>query len=189
MQKFWATGGRLVGGAPLALLQWAPTLTAHDPSPPITLESPAGAALVTGSATISGTGALTATGLVRVIGAATISGSSSLSATGRVVVLGAGSLAGVSDLVALGRVVVVGTGTLSGSGALTGSARLTILATGTLPASSSLVAVVAGDPVTLPTAERRTWRPGWAAAAARQAQSTRAIYPGIAVARKARGER
>lgn len=190
MQKVWATGGRLRRGAPLSLLQWAPTLTAHDPSPPITLESPAGGATVTGSATLSATGALTAAGLVRVLGASALTGTGALTSSGRVQVLGAVSLSGASALAATGHMVAVGAAALSGAWALTGSARLSVHGAATLAGVGTLYAVVVGDAVAMPTADRRTWRPGWAAAASRQSKAkTSTLYPGLALARKARGGR
>lgn len=154
-------------------------------------EASAGGATVTGSAALTGTSALAASGLVRVLGASEIAGAGVLTGSGRVNVLGAVSLSGTSTLSATGQRTAVGAATLPGAGALTGSARLSVHGAATLTGVGTLYAVIVGDAVAMPTAARRTWRPG-CCAAARQAQvraQSRAVgaYPGLAVARKARG--
>lgn len=130
-----------------------------------------------------------ASGGATVTGSASLAGSGPLTSTGRVLVLGAGTLAAASALTASGQRIAVGAGALSGASSLAGSARLAIFAVGTLHGAGSLLGVVVGDAVALPVAAPRTWRPGYATAAARRSKATATLYPGLAVARKARGGR
>lgn len=153
-------------------------------------EATTGGATVTGSATLTGTSALAASGLVRVLGTSEIAGTGVLTGSGHMTVLGAVSLSGASALSATGQRIAVGAAALSGVGSLTGSARLSVHGAATLSGIGTLYAVVVGDAVAMPAAARRTWRPGWASAVARQSKTkTPTLYPGLAVARKARGGR
>jgi hypothetical protein len=84
--KGWLFSGRRARRHGKASLQWAPTLTNHDPNPPITIESPTGGGEITGTlAATLGALTLAATATVAVSGqaaptlaAATVSGAATV---------------------------------------------------------------------------------------------------------------
>jgi hypothetical protein len=117
-----------------ARLQWAPTLTSHDPNPPITLENAAGGGGVSG--TLSQTlGALIAAGTagVAVSGSAGLTlGALTLTATATVAVSGTGAAT-------LGVLTEVGTGAVAVGGSLARTlGTLTALGSGGISVSGSL---------------------------------------------------
>jgi len=94
-----------------------------------------------GSATLSGTGSLSASGRRIVAGLATLSGVGTLAALGGYLHLAAASLTGTGSLSALGQVFKLGAASLSGVGNLAASAAATLAGKATLSGTGSLAAL------------------------------------------------
>jgi hypothetical protein len=105
---------------------------------------PAGGSSFSGSATLSGSGTLTAAGTPSVPGTATLTGSGSLTATGTPTAPGAAALSGSGSLSATGAPGFTGAATLSGSGTLSASGAVLSGGQATLSGSGTLTA--AGTP-------------------------------------------
>jgi hypothetical protein len=108
MQRWWVSGYCVRRGAPLALLRYHPTPTAHDPKPPLNLESPtAGPPLSaeSGAFSISGLSASLKYGrrLVSDAGSFVETGGAASLELGTKVAATAGSLAVTGSAVSLNR--------------------------------------------------------------------------------------
>lgn len=125
--KPWDSGS--IGGKirSKGALQWAPTLTAHDPNPPINLEDVAGPATVTGSTTMSGVGALVAAAFLFVQAVASPASAGALNASSYVEVHASATGSGSGDISAAGVAfaLVQGATTLPAMGELQASATVT----------------------------------------------------------------
>lgn len=96
--------------------------------------------VVTATANLSGAGDLTATALQVVSAQATLSGAGDLTATGTRTVPGAANLSGAGDLSATAQTSIAGQATLSGVGDLTAQALVNEIATATLTGAGDLSA-------------------------------------------------
>jgi len=115
-------------------------LESYTLRPRITLT---GVAIVQGSATIGGAGAMSGTGLLRVLGAASIGGSGALSATALLQILAAASMGGSGGLTATGQIlanIIEGSASIGGAGGLSATAILQILAQASIGGSGDLSA-------------------------------------------------
>lgn len=109
--------------------------------------SSTGTLVKVGTATASGTGTLSATGTLIRIGVATASGTGALSSTAIVITFGATSMSGTGALSATGTIVKIGAATMAGTGALSASGVILIggvvamTGTGALSASGDVIVV------------------------------------------------
>ena len=120
-------------------LNWRASDSGKLPNPPITSTAVA----VTGGATLTGTGSLTAAATVIVSGSATLTGTGSLTASGTGSASGDATLTGTGSLTAAATVIVFGSATLTGTGSLT-------VDTGAAP-----VSITGGAPVRIGTGKPR----------------------------------
>jgi hypothetical protein len=112
---------------------------------------------VTGSVTMAGTGALTASAIGISSSTATLAGQGTLTATAIAVSNGTVTLSGTGTIIAAGSVIgiLLGTATLSGTGTLTGtgialsSGTVTLTGTGTLTAAGDIATAIETGSATL----------------------------------------
>lgn len=100
-----------------AALQWAPTLTAHDPNPPLVLEDPAGGTI---TYTYAGTGGITLSG------AATLAKTKAAVASGGLTIAGSGEISRARVYAVSGGITIAGSGEVSKSKTFTASGGLVI---------------------------------------------------------------
>jgi hypothetical protein len=105
--------------------------------------SASGLSVVIASATAPGTGTSSSTALLTVFATATIPGVGSGSASGGLVLAGSAALTGAGTISAVGERVIVATASASGIGSLTSGAVIDAIATAVLPGTGDLL----GTPV------------------------------------------
>lgn len=109
---------------PASKLQWAPTLTSHDPNPPLPLESEAatgaGVGSAAGSSTVAGIGAATTAASGSAAGSGAATGVSAATAASVGAAAGSSTVSGVGVSVAASTGLASGASTAEAIGASTG---------------------------------------------------------------------